>query len=246
MSITLAKALRTESSAFFAFIGAGGKTTAMFQLARQIPTPVIVTATTHLGVWQIPFADKHIITDTPAALEKIEHGLQGVILVTGSIDKDRTTPINANLMDWLRQFCGYHSIPLLIEADGARQKPLKAWADQEPPIPSFVDQVLQVAGLRALGKLLFDEYVHRPELFSKLSGLKVGEPITPDALICVLEHAEGGLENIPVGARRVALLNQTDTLELQAIAHGIGATTTLCLSFGCYFKSKTRKNLCRA
>ena len=222
MSIKLAKALRTESSPCVAFIGAGGKTTAMFELARQLSSPVIVTATSHLGVWQIPFADKHIITDTPAALEKIEHGSQGVILVTGSIDKDRTTPINANLMDWLRQFCGYLSIPLLIEADGARQKPLKAWADHEPSIPSFVDQVLQVAGLAGLGKLLNDEYVHRPELFSRLSGLQVGETITPDALTRVLEHAEGGLKNIPRAARRVALLNQTDTPEIQAIAHGIG------------------------
>src|SRR5688500_5008458 len=88
MSITLAKVLRSESSPCVAFIGAGGKTTAMFQLARQIPAPVIVTATSHLGVWQIPFADKHIISDTPAALEKIEQGLQGVILVTGSMDED--------------------------------------------------------------------------------------------------------------------------------------------------------------
>ena len=215
------KSTAHKSSPCIAFIGAGGKTTAMFQLARQLPTPVIVTATSHLGAWQIPFADKHIVTDTPAALEEIEHGLQGVILVTGSIDEDRTKPINDNLLDWLHQFCGYHSIPLLIEADGARQKPLKAWAEHEPPIPSFVDQVVQVAGLTGLGKSLNDEYVHRPELFSKLSGLKIGEPITPDALIRVLEHTEGGLKNIPTGARRVVLLNQADTLELQALAHGL-------------------------
>jgi len=221
MSITLAKALRTHSSPCVAFIGAGGKTTAMFQLARQIPAPVIVTATSHLGAWQIPFADKHIITDTPAALEEIEHGLQGVILVTGSMDEDRTRPINDNLLNWLYQFCGYHSIPLLVEADGARQKPLKAWTDHEPPIPSFVEQVLQVAGLSGLGKLLDDESVHRPELFSKLSSLPVGEAITPEAIIRVLGHAEGGLKNIPAGARRVALLNQADTPELQAIARGM-------------------------
>ena len=219
MSITLAKALRTGSSPCIAFIGAGGKTTAMFQLARQIPTPVIVTVTTHLGIWQIPLADKHIISDTPAALEEIEHGLQGVILVTGSIDKDRTKPINDNLLDWLHEFCGYHSIPLLIEADGARQRKLKAWAEHEPPIPSFVEQILQVVGLTSLGKLLNDENVHRPELFSELSGLKVGEPISPEALIRVLEHPEGGLKNIPTTARRVALLNQADAPELQAIAH---------------------------
>jgi molybdenum cofactor cytidylyltransferase len=219
MSITLAQALRTQSAPCVAFTGAGGKTTALFQLARQVSTPVIVTATSHLGVWQIPLADKHIISDTPTALEEIEHGLQGVILVTGSIDEDRTRPVNDNLLNWLRQFCGYHSIPLLIEADGARQKPLKAWADHEPPIPSFVEQVLQVSGLSGLGKVLDDQSVHRPELFSKLSGLQLGEPITSDALIRVLGHPEGGLKNTPAGARRLALLNQADTPELQAIAH---------------------------
>src|SRR5215211_2511385 len=113
MSITLAQALRTQSAPCVAFTGAGGKTTALFQLARQVSAPVIVTATSHLGVWQIPLADKHIISDTPTALEEIEHGLQGVILVTGSIDEDRTRPVNDNLLNWLRQFCGYHSIPLL-------------------------------------------------------------------------------------------------------------------------------------
>src|SRR3970040_301337 len=139
MNIMLAKALRAGSTPCVAFIGAGGKTTAMFQLARQLPPPVIITATSHLGIWQIPFANKHIISETPAPLEEIEHGLQGVILVTGPIDGDRTAPINDNLLNWLHQFCGYHSIPLLIEADGARQRPLKAWADDEPPIPLFAE-----------------------------------------------------------------------------------------------------------
>ena len=221
MNIMLAKALRAGSTPCVAFIGAGGKTTAMFQLARQLPTPVIVTATSHLGIWQISFADKHIISETPAPLEEIEHGLQGVILVTGPIDEDRTAPINDDLLNWLHQFCGYHSMPLLIEADGARQKPLKAWAEHEPPIPLFAEQIVQVAGLTGLGKLLNDENVHRPELFSKLSGLNIGEPITSEALVRVLVHAEGGLINVPAGARRVALLNKADTPELQAVAHGM-------------------------
>src|SRR4026209_1022009 len=94
MSMTLAKALRTGSSPCVAFIGAGGKTTALFQLARQLPAPVIVTATSHLGIWQSPFADKHLISEIPGSLEEIEDGLRGVILVTGSIEEDRTQPIN--------------------------------------------------------------------------------------------------------------------------------------------------------
>jgi molybdenum cofactor cytidylyltransferase len=204
-----------------AFVGAGGKTTALFQLARELPPPVIVSATTHLGVWQIPLADRHIIATTPAPLEAIEHGLSGVILVTGAIKDDRTKPLDNKVIMWLHEFCGYHSLPLLVEADGSRQKPLKAPGEHEPPIPDFARVVVVVAGLSALGKLLGIESVHRPEIFERLSGLQSGETITPAALIRVLAHPEGGLKNIPGGARRVVLLNQADTPELQSQADAI-------------------------
>ena len=122
----LTQALRLSSSPTVAFVGAGGKSTALFQLARELQPPVVVSTTTHLGTWQIPLADRHIIATSPSPLEKIEHSLSGVILVTGEIESDRTKPLNNNTMLWLREFCGYYSMPLLIEADGSRQKPLKA------------------------------------------------------------------------------------------------------------------------
>ncbi len=204
-----------------AFVGAGGKTTAIFQLARQLEGPVIVTATTHLGAWQTSLADKHIVAEAPAAVEAIEHNMKGVILVTGEIKDDRTQPINDHSINWLRAICKRHSLPLLIEADGSRQKPLKAPAEHEPAIPEFVKQVVQVVGLTGLGKPLEEEFVHRPEIYSQLSELKIGETITEEALIRVLEHPDGGLKNIPENARRTVLLNQADTPELQSQADSI-------------------------
>jgi len=161
------------------------------------------------------------MTDSPAPLEELEHGLQGVVLVTGEMDGDRSKPINESLLNWLHQFCDYHSIPLLMEADGSRQKPLKAWAEHEPAIPDFVKAVVQVVGLTGLGKPLNDESVHRPEIFSTISGLEIGEIVTAEALDRVLTDSRGGLKNIPVKAHRVMLLNQADTNALQAIANGM-------------------------
>jgi molybdenum cofactor cytidylyltransferase len=226
MNLSLAQALRVNSSPCIAFIGSGGKTTAMFQLARSlskkgVTSPVIVTATSHLGAWQLGLSDQHIIAESPGPIEELEHGMKGIILLTGEMEGDRTKPINNNLIDWLQQFCGYHSIPLLIEADGSRGKPLKAWAEHEPPIPEFVEFVVQVAGLTGLGKSLNDENVHRPEIFSRLSGLRIGESITPGSLTRVLKHSKSGLRNIPANARKVVLLNQADTHELQSAAQGL-------------------------
>lgn len=226
MSLNLIRALRVEFSSRIAFVGAGGKTTALFQLARALIdekaiTTVIVTATSHLGAWQIKMADMHIVAESPASLEENKHRLQGIILITGEVDGDRTKPLNDQPLNWIRQYCDDHSIPLLIEADGSRQKPLKAWSAHEPPIPSFVDQVVQVVGLAGLQQSLNDDHVHRPELFSALSGLNISERVTTDALIRVLKHTEGGLKNIPAHARRTVLLNQADTPELQAAAQGL-------------------------
>ena len=221
MTLTLARALRVGSAPCIAFIGAGGKTTALFQLARQLPGPVIVTATSHLGVWQTELADRHIITEIPEPIEQLEHGLSGVLLITGEIDGDRTKPVDKMLLEWIHQFCNYHSIPLLIEADGSRQKPLKAWAEHEPAVPSFVKYVVQVMGLSSIGKPLNDQNVHRPEIVSRITGQPAGQIITADIITRLLLHQEAGLKNIPSQASRVVLLNQADTSELQSVARGM-------------------------
>jgi len=227
MSLSLGKALRVQPSSCIVFVGAGGKSTAMFTLAKELSKPVIVTATTHLGTWQIPLADSHIIANGATATKKIEADLHnGVILITGEIEGDRTRPVNDELLTWLHSFCRSRTIPLLIEADGGRQKPLKGWADHEPPIPAFVDHVVQVAGMSGIGKPLTEENVHRAEIFSKLSGLSIGESVTAKALIQVLTNENGGLKNIPPDANRSVLLNQADTPEMQSISH---ATTDALL-----------------
>jgi molybdenum cofactor cytidylyltransferase len=98
---------------------------------------------------------------------------------------------------------------------------LKAWAEHEPPIPPFADVVVLVLGLGGVGKALSEEHVHRPFIFSNLSGVEMGQTITADSLIRLLTHAEGGLKNVPSHARKVVLLNQADTVELQALAQRV-------------------------
>ena len=123
-----------------------------------------------------------------------------------------------NLLENVRLFTDERRIPLFIEADGSRQKPLKAPAGHEPAIPGFVHQVLVVAGLSALGKPLTTDWVHRPERFAAITGLEPGDEITPNTLAQLLLHPQGGLKNIPPGARVTALLNQADNQELRDIA----------------------------
>lgn len=218
--INLAQALRLESMPRLALVGAGGKTTALFQLARLLPPPIIVTTTTHFGIWQVELADRHIrihnINDLPSLLDE---ALEGVILVTGDVVReDRISGLSLKEVDKLNSVLDRRKLPLLIEADGSRQKPLKAPAEHEPVIPSFTNIVMVVAGLSGLGKPIDDQWVHRSQRFIELSGSRDGEIITPGVLGNVLLHPEGGLKGVPPVARRVILLNQVDTIDLRRSA----------------------------
>jgi molybdenum cofactor cytidylyltransferase len=51
--------------------------------------------------------------------------------------------------------------------------------------------------------------------------LDPGQTISAEALTKVLTDPQGGLKNFPAGARRVALLNQADTHELQAAGQAL-------------------------
>jgi molybdenum cofactor cytidylyltransferase len=229
MTMRLSQAIRLSNSPCLALVGAGGKTTALYQLARELTLsegrrqakpeaegPVVVAATTHLHIDQIKLADSHWKGGKPEDLAGLEENLGGVMLVTGPVDGNRTTGLSPDLCSWLREVCTSRNLPLLIEADGSRQRPLKAPADPEPAIPEFIETVVVVAGLTGLGKPLTEEFVHRPEIFARLSGLKMRETITLKALSRLLVHPAGGLKNIPLQARRIVLLNQADTPELQA------------------------------
>jgi len=231
MGLRLADALRLTAGgrptvpapSRVAFVGAGGKTTAMFQLARQLGGPVIVSTTTHLGAWQIPLADNHIIA---AGIEDLPlEPPAGVTLVTGARmpaqsadDWDRFGPVPDAVLLWLHDANAWNRLPLLVEADGAHRKPLKAPVAHEPVIPPYMGIVVVVAGLSGLGKPLSEETVHRPGQFGALSGLHIGDVVTPEALGVVLASAQGGCRGIPAGARRAALLNQADNDSIKAQA----------------------------
>lgn len=216
--MNLVRALRLSGKERLAFVGSGGKSTALFQIARQLIPPVIVTATTHLAVSQARLADRWIIATSPEKILQTAVGTADqVVLFTGEEDDTgRTQGVESPVLDRILELADKLGSTLLIEADGSRQLPAKAPEQHEPAIPAFCNLVVVVVGLAAIGKPLDGDWVHRPEIFSELSKISHGEKIGIDALARVLLHSQGGLKHVPAGARRVALLNQADTRDLQA------------------------------
>lgn len=215
----LKMALRLEGAPQVAFVGAGGKTTAMFQLAQQFEGPVLLTTSTHLLPEQGALVDNHIVVNPGDALPELKiDEPSGLTLITGPEEGARLMALHPETLSALSVFAREYKLPLLIEADGARQMPLKAPASHEAAIPDFVEVVVVLAGLSALGKTLDENTVHRPERFAELAEMEVGEEIGSEELVRVLKHPKGGLQNIPSSARGVILLNQVESDELSGAA----------------------------
>ncbi len=220
--MNVSRALRIKAGESVAFVGAGGKSSLIFTLPKETENPVVITTTTHLGTWQAELADRHQIIHSPEELESIDFGQDQSLLITGPVnDADRLIGLPEQVLFRLREICKQKDLPLLIEADGARQLSLKAPASYEPVIPDWVGRVVVVAGLAAIGKRLTAYVVHRPELFSNLSGLGLNDIIRVENVTAVLGSEQGGLKAIPEGSRKMLFLNQADDAMLQAMGKRI-------------------------
>ncbi len=216
--MNLKQATRIAPGECIAFSGAGGKTTALFILARELNTPVLVTTTTHFGLDQLTLADKNMRVDASTDIGEIFEILQdGVLLLRGAeTAENKVAGIPDDKLEEIYFASREREITLLIEADGSRQLPLKAPASHEPQIPPFVDRVIVVAGLSGLGQPLSEKWVHRPKQFADISGLNLGESISPFVVVDVLKSPYGGQKGIPPEAKRIVLLNQADIHQLQS------------------------------
>jgi probable selenium-dependent hydroxylase accessory protein YqeC len=220
--VTLAETLGIGGRDAVAFVGGGGKTSAMFRVARDLVEhggQAITTTTTRIFAAQIALAPTHVPA-ADATRERVAAELTAHrhALVIGATEPStgKAEGISLELFRRLREW--FPGVCLINEADGSRMRPFKAPAGHEPVIPEETTLVVPVVGADVFGKPLDGEHVHRPELVSALAAVSLGSPITPEVVARVLAHPEGGCKAVPAGARVVVLINKVDCLPDRAPA----------------------------
>jgi probable selenium-dependent hydroxylase accessory protein YqeC len=106
---------------------------------------------------------------------------------------------------------------LVVEADGAHGRPLKAPADHEPVVPSMSTVVVIAIGVDAVGMRL-DEASHRVERATAFSGLAPGHLLTAADCAAILVHPSGALRVAPEAARVVVAITKVSSPDQQAAA----------------------------
>ncbi|MCC9075465.1 putative selenium-dependent hydroxylase accessory protein YqeC [Litorilinea aerophila] len=214
--------LAPETPHVVSFVGGGGKSTALFRLARELVAQgsrVIVTTTTHLGVAQTQgYAGLLCLAEgegPPAdgiADRLVAHGQ---CLLVGPRVGAKWRGLTAGQFQALWTVARALAVTaILVEADGSRGLPVKAPASHEPVVPPMTTLLVPVAGLDGVGAPVDGDHVHRPEQVRKLLGLDAGMSarLTPAQLARLLVHPAGGARHRPPTARLLPLLNKADDI----------------------------------
>ena len=101
---------------------------------------------------------------------------------------------------------------IIVEADGANRKPVKAPNETEPIYPLHTSLVIGVIGLDCIGKPINDQYVHRAALFADVTQAKIGDIITARHLSRLFRHPHGLFRGAPPEAVKIVFLNKYDTI----------------------------------
>ncbi len=203
-------------------VGAGGKKTTLYTLANRLDRAV-VTATVRIPIFD-PHVDSVTVSEDPAAaVQAAEPEAFPLGLVPGQDRKDRYRGYDPAVVDDL---ANAHDAPVLVKADGARTREFKAPDENEPQLPDGADTVVPIASATAVGKPLTEEYVHRVQRVSALTGTDPGEELTEGDIATVLASPAGGFKDVPSGATVIPLLNKVDTSDLLARARRIAAGVT--------------------
>ena len=232
---SLRHSLGLQNGGVISLVGGGGKTALMFRLARELATRgdrVLTTTSTkiHMPVrGQTPLVRvsdsvERFLKQAGTVLKRYSHmtagrrilHFQNKLIGFSAADIDRIW--RSNIFNWV-----------IVEADGAAGKPLKAPAAHEPEVPVTTQWLIGVIGLSVVGKPLNAKWVFRPQLVSALTGLAADSDITAAAVAELCLNEAGIMKSAPKRARKFIFLNQAESnrrfrkgeqIARELVAHG--------------------------
>ena len=227
---SLTEALGIEAREVISLVGAGGKTTLMFRLAKELSLggKKVVTTTTTKILEPASGETGFLFVDSDG--ERIKDFLRGhlgqyhhITIARERLESGKLKGVSPNLVDELCHSKGFDAV--IVEADGAAGRPVKAPREHEPVIPASTTLVVAVLGVDGLEMKLSEENVFQPVRVSKITGVPMGGKLTDEAMALLVIHPEGIFKGAPSSARVVAFLNKVDipngVAKAKSIAHKI-------------------------
>ncbi len=209
MNLETAFSLREKE--VVSLVGGGGKTTLLFAMGDELSRAgkkVILTTTTK--IWDPPPSSTFVrfySADLSELKERIPQELDRTpsILVAREKMGGKLRGIDPEWVDELARMPGIFCV--VVEADGAAGRPLKAPREHEPVFPASTSLVIPVVGIEALGSPLDEDHVFRALFAAALLHLEIGTAVTPGMAADLLAEV---VRKKPPLARVFPFINKTD------------------------------------
>ncbi len=237
MDLTDAFGLKNTKNEVISLTGGGGKTSILFALAEELKLQrkkVLVTTTTAIYMPEESRYDYFFLREdgTAPLKEDLRRGKGSVTMAGGRITEEgKLKGVDSEWIDALHKEKVFDII--LVEADGAKKKPVKAPDLHEPVVPSCTTILVGVIGIDCYEKKIDAQWVHRPQLLARIAGKSEGEAIDAEVLVKLAASGEGIFKSCPEQADKVLFINKADNKELCALAVNIGR---LVMQRGCGVK----------
>lgn len=211
--LTITRSLGFSETAVISFYGAGGKTTLMRRLAAEMAAAgkkALLTTTTR--IYKPPEPAFFYSGDLEQAAQELkEHFRNNNLAVLGKsiLPDGKVEGIEPGQVGFLRDCL---QVSVLVEADGAKGKPLKGFAPYEPVIPPSADYIIPVLGGDALGSFISPANTHRLEHFLEGTGAQEGEKVNGSILARAFKYMlKIGLDQAPK-AYACPVINKSDLI----------------------------------
>jgi probable selenium-dependent hydroxylase accessory protein YqeC len=213
---SLADALVLREREVISLVGAGGKTSLLFSLARELHHKghtVISTTTTKIS--------EPSVEDTPCVIIEADEAQASALIKEGLLRHGHCTfapqrfdgrKIGGADPAFIERLARDKTADyIIVEADGARRLPLKAPAEHEPVIPPATTLLIPIVGIDALGRPLDEATAFRPEQIAKLTKARIGGPITAEMMATLIVHPQGLCKGAVPGVRMIPFINKVET-----------------------------------
>lgn len=198
-------------------VGAGGKKSVLRAIAAGHPGRVGLTGTVPFMPPPATLPADRWCAEPEEIAERLAVPAMHRITVFGrpAEKKGRWGGLPPDLVaDWYSRF-GFDA--MLVKADGARMRWIKAPGDGEPVLPTRCDTLIPVLSARALGEPLSERIAHRPQLVERISGCRLGQVFSPEHAAYLLSSADGLLKGAGQGEIR-PVINMVDDPDRHAFA----------------------------
>lgn len=211
-AVSLDKLLAFLKPCIVSIVGGGGKTSLLYALANALARQghtVLATTTTRMLRPTPDSCEFIVLENDPKQLQPVFGGSQfSARPPSAEQDSGKVYGYQPDEVDELyrRGIADW----IVVEADGAAGRPVKAPAAHEPVIPALSCVVIAVLGLGCVGKAFTGETAFRLEQMTEVTGLCQDAEITPAAVAALACHPFGMFKNTPAGAKRILFANQAD------------------------------------